>query len=76
MAAGDTERQDRNCGDQAERERTGGDGAHGHGGHHHQRLRAEAVDEFGGECFDFAIVLDLSEPPIERQPHRQRRGDP
>src|SRR5262249_32215936 len=30
------------------------------------RQRAEAVDEFGGERFDGAVILDLSEAAIER----------
>ena len=35
------------------------------------RQRAETVDELGGECLDGAIVLDLGQAAIEREPHRQ-----
>ena len=35
------------------------------------RQRAEAVDELGAEAFDVAVVLDLGEPAVEREPHRQ-----
>ena len=35
------------------------------------RQRAEAVDQLGAERLDLLLVLDLGEPPVEREPHRQ-----
>ncbi len=35
------------------------------------RQRAEAVDQLGAERFDVAVVLDLGEAAVEREPHRQ-----
>ena len=35
------------------------------------RQRPEAVDQLGAERIDLALVLDLGEAAVEREPHRQ-----
>ncbi len=35
------------------------------------RQRPEAVDQFGAEGVDLALVLEVGKPAVEREPHRQ-----